>query len=350
MTSEAVVVIGAGPAGMAAAIAATEFGPVVLLDERTGTTDVPAGVDSRPGTSVWGLFPERVVAVFDDARPYEIAASAVIVATGGVDRVWPMPGWHLDGVLTTSVVIESGLRYGVIGDGRHTASASSAIEAAGGTVMAVEDGASARIEGGSAVERLGDIPVDRVVLALGRHPDPSLVLQARAACAFDRDALIAMPLLSDDGATSLPGVFVAGEAAGVVGEDAVRAHGAVVGRAAAAVARGESQSTDLNLPPLPAFPPLPLPDNPATIICREQGVDLGIVRTAIDAGVHDANDLRRRTRAGMGLRGAREAMPVLATLLLAANPAIPDERLIPRQRPPVRPLPFRTVLQAEVAS
>ena len=51
----------------------------------------------------------------------------------------------------------------------------------------------------------------------------------------------------------------------------------------------------------------------------------------------------------MGRRGARETMPVLAALLLAADPSIPDERLIARERPPARPIPFRAAL-AEVAS
>jgi hypothetical protein len=323
---------------------------VVLLDERAGRADGAAldaaGVDFRPETAVWGLFPGPVVAAFDAGRAFEIAAGAVVIATGGVDRVWPVAGWHLPGVLTTGEVTEGGLRYGVIGIGQDADAARAAIEATGATVAIVtHDLAGARIAGDAAVEFLNGVPVDRVVLALGRHPDPALALQGRAASAFDREALAAMPLLAVDGATSLPGVFVTGEAAGMAGVEAARIHAERAGWAAAAVAGGGRQATELRMARLVASSPLPLPADPATVICREQGVDLGVIQAAIAAGAFDVNDLRRRTRAGMGARGAREAMPVLAALLLAADPAIPDARLIPRERPPARPLPFRVVVE-----
>jgi hypothetical protein len=353
-TQRPVVVIGAGPAGVAAALVAAAAWPTILLDERSERAERAAlddaGVDYRPETAVWALFEGPVVAMYDAERAVSIDAAAVVIASGGVERVWPVAGWHLPGVVTPSEIEDGDLRYGVIGSGDDVDEATAAIEAAGGTAASVTgDLAAARIEGDGTVERLNDVPVDRVVLALGRRPDPALVLQAGAASAVLREAGITMPLLAPDGATSLPGVFVAGEAAGISGEDAARDHGERAGRAAAAVAAGAAQSTDLRAPAVD-LAPLPLPTDPATIVCREQGIDLATVQAAIAAGAHDVNDLRRRTRAGMGLSGGRETMPVLAALLLATDPDIPEERLIARERPPARSLPFRLVIGEERAS
>ncbi|HYH11437.1 MAG TPA: hypothetical protein VD789_03700, partial [Thermomicrobiales bacterium] len=184
-----------------------------------------------------------------------------------------------------------------------------------------------------------------VVIALGRCPDPALALQARAASAFDRNLLIDMPLLAADGATSLQGVFVAGEAAGRASLTEARDHGSVAGVAAARVATGGAQSSELR--PVSSTATMrgwPIPADPGTVICREQCVTLGTVRAAMEAGAHDVNDLRRRTRAGMGRRGGGDVLPVLAALLMDADPSIPDERLTGRHRPPARPLPFSVVL------
>lgn len=286
----AVVVVGAGPSGVAAALAAAESGPAVLLDERPDRADpdalAAAGVEYLPNTAVWALFDGPVVAAFDNERALEIAGGAVVIATGGVERVWPSLGWERD-------------------DARPSAS-------------------------------------------LGRLPDAGLALQARVASAFDRRALIERPLLAADGATSLRGVFVAGEAAGVTGDSAARDHGATAGRAAARVAAGGEQSTELAAPADLDLPPLPLPTDPATVIDRYQGVDLATLRAAIADGAFDVNDLRRRTRAGMG--PGREILPVLAALMLDHDPAIPDTRLVARVRVPLRPLPFQTVLATERAS
>jgi hypothetical protein len=346
-TQRPVVVIGAGPAGLAAAAAASA-GPVMLLDERRLRVAVPGGIDYRPGTSAWALFPGPVVAVFDDAGAFEIVAGAVIIATGATDRAWPVPGWELDGVLTPAeaLVAPPVGSIGVLGP--EAGEVAAVLANHGGEIAAtVPDLAGVRIEGEGRVQRLGGVPVDAVVLALGRLPDPALALQARAASAFDRRALIERPLLAPDGATSVSGVFLTGEAAGFAGDAAV-AHGAAAGRAAARFAGGGAQSTDLAMPALLDLAPLPLPAAPATMVDRHQGVDLAALRAAIADGAWDVNDLRRRTRAGMG--EGREVLPVLAALLLESDPAISDLRLAARVRPPVRPLPFRAVLAGERAS
>ena len=126
------LVIGAGPAGMAAAqIAARQGVDVVLVDEQAqpggqiyrnvdtspladvgllgndyvfGRPLVQAfrhgGVDYHPDTSVWLLDKTRQVGVLQQGVSDKISAQHVIVATGARERPMPLPGWQLPGVMT----------------------------------------------------------------------------------------------------------------------------------------------------------------------------------------------------------------------------------------------------------
>ncbi len=156
------LVIGAGPAGLAAAIEAAERGlSVVLVDENpvsitTMGDEVPlhfgqamsaqarnrnammeafiaseplieaafeAGVDLRLGTACWGLFtngpslgwlPGTVAGLNDDERCWMLAAQQVIVATGRRDMGLAFPGWEKPGVLGATAALALAGRYGAL--------------------------------------------------------------------------------------------------------------------------------------------------------------------------------------------------------------------------------------------
>jgi NADPH-dependent 2,4-dienoyl-CoA reductase/sulfur reductase-like enzyme len=125
-----VLVIGGGPGGLAAAIAASEAGAsVTLIDERSkaggqyfkqlGVSAAPGpdrqhreglalvetarrvGVDLRTGVLVWGAFHSEGFAAVAGERALRFQPKAAIVATGAYERPWPIPGWTLPGVMTT---------------------------------------------------------------------------------------------------------------------------------------------------------------------------------------------------------------------------------------------------------
>ncbi|MBE7219275.1 MAG: (2Fe-2S)-binding protein [Caulobacteraceae bacterium] len=125
-----VLVIGAGPGGLSAAIAARQAGAsVVLLDERSqpggqyfkqvsvsGVAPPDAqhragaalvaearrlGVEIRSDILVWGAFAPREFVASGAGLTTRFEPQVAIVATGAYERGWPVPGWTLPGVMTT---------------------------------------------------------------------------------------------------------------------------------------------------------------------------------------------------------------------------------------------------------
>nr|WP_093610874.1 (2Fe-2S)-binding protein [Streptomyces indicus] len=120
-----VVVVGGGPAGMAAARAAAKAGVDVVLidagaklggqyhrqDSRAGTErfGLPPGVEHLAESVVWALEPvpggHRVhlrtgPADAPGRTGRSIDTPALVLATGAYDQVLPFPGWELPGVYT----------------------------------------------------------------------------------------------------------------------------------------------------------------------------------------------------------------------------------------------------------
>src|SRR5919202_1938665 len=154
-----VVVVGAGPAGLAAAATAAELGVATLvLDENAGPGgQIYRAVSSTPvrtratlgedywrgaelvrafensassyarGAVVWSLGPafdengragglEVGVSLRGAARL--IQAREVIIATGALERPFPIPGWTLPGVMTAGAAQIALKSSGLVPDGR----------------------------------------------------------------------------------------------------------------------------------------------------------------------------------------------------------------------------------------
>jgi thioredoxin reductase len=179
------VIIGGGPAGMAAAIEARRAGvkSVCILDEgvslggqvyrrfgpgftvtnrhdaghefRDGQTlideTLASGADIRTSTIVWGVWDKRIAYVRNDVHAGSIEADAIIIATGARDRPVAIPGWTLPGVITagaakTMVAIQRvlpGRRILMAGSGPLALAFSAQLQALGANIVEVAEAAPA---------------------------------------------------------------------------------------------------------------------------------------------------------------------------------------------------------------
>ncbi len=129
-----ILVVGAGPAGLSAAIAAAQAGAkVIALDERgeaggqylkplakshaNAAPDAQfrkgaalieearaAGVSIRQGATVWGGFAPDEIAALVDGTATTFRPKRLILAPGAHERPVPVPGWTLPGVMTTGAM------------------------------------------------------------------------------------------------------------------------------------------------------------------------------------------------------------------------------------------------------
>ena len=131
-----IAIIGAGPAGVSAAVAAAQAGAkVTLIDEYPrpggqyykqppvsfGTLRLPPSladtrsvqhgrelladllhpnIDPRYNTLVWNITPDRVLDLCGPQGGSRVQAKKVIIASGAYERVVPFAGWTLPGVTT----------------------------------------------------------------------------------------------------------------------------------------------------------------------------------------------------------------------------------------------------------
>jgi NADPH-dependent 2,4-dienoyl-CoA reductase/sulfur reductase-like enzyme len=132
MSTHDLIVIGAGPAGMATASKAADLGlTVAVLDEQpraggqiyrdvdrvaalrgdilgadyTQGATLTAGlhhqaIEHVPGATVWAIEDGFRVSYTRAGRGAQIAADRILLATGALERPMPLPGWTLPGVMT----------------------------------------------------------------------------------------------------------------------------------------------------------------------------------------------------------------------------------------------------------
>ena len=322
-----VAIVGAGPAGLAAAVAARASGAsVVVVDEYAaaggqiwrrrfdGSGPLPAEARARiaafegsgatllAGRTVWGVPEPGVLFLADSGSgsgsgggdsgsgdgPGRVVARAIVLATGAYDRPVAFPGWTLPGVMTAGGAqalakgqgVLPGRRVLLAGAGPFLLPVAAQLAAGGAELVAVVEATRRRewlaagrrmaaypdrlaeylryrmkvpkvVWGHVIVRAQGDQRVRRATIAradsewapAGRERSfevdavctaygftPSVELARALGCELGADGVAH----GEDMATSVPGVFVAGEAAGVGGAELALVEGELAGWAAAA--------------------------------------------------------------------------------------------------------------------
>ena len=278
MRNDEIVVIGGGPAGVGAAATARNRGAsVTLLDEQSAiggymrwTLSVqhglPPEVDGRRGfelaemiwnvlydsgvnvqlrSTAWGLFEDNVLGIVNPESSYQLKADKIIIASGSTDVGVPFPGWELARVMTARAALIAinvhrvlpGTRVALVGNGPEAPEVRESLEMGGAEVVAhISDLATFQAGGDGAVEWVtqGDerTNVDAIVTVFGSQPDPALALQALAQTGYSELSGVHVPLRSATLETTLPGVYVIGDAAGLCSTAEARAEGLVAAEAA----------------------------------------------------------------------------------------------------------------------
>jgi glycine/D-amino acid oxidase-like deaminating enzyme len=178
--SSDLLVVGAGPAGLAAAIAAAEAGAsVIVLEERDAPGGqfhkplAPSHADAAPddqfreghalrqraqaagvavltGATVWGAFGAGEVATVVGGRAIIFRPRRLVLAPGAHERPVPVPGWTLPGVMTTGALqtlaraqrVSPGQRVLIAGNGPLNLQLACELLAGGVRVAAVVEAAS----------------------------------------------------------------------------------------------------------------------------------------------------------------------------------------------------------------
>jgi thioredoxin reductase len=456
------LVIGAGPAGLAAAIEAARLGlRVVLVDENPVPAalmglDVPlfygqrmnpavqetarmverlvaatpsiaaafdAGVDVRLGVAAWGVFsngpalhavPGNIAGLTDGERSWLFGFDALILATGARDLVLGFPGVDLPGVMGARALHSLLMRYDafdgtrlvILGSGDIAVeTALSALDrglqvaalievlpepqASGSRIAALAargvpvhtDAVILSAEGNAtgvtaAMVRRSDalaperIECDTICLAIGAVPAIELAGVAGCRLAFHGDRGGFVPLTAAHGATSLPGIYCAGDCAGIVQPTDAEAHGSAASRAAAAWLAGSATSCDTpeyeagadttayRLAWMRALLETGSTHAPACICEEVSRAELLGIRpprylgctsnkiaardsaTLLADGPLNPDQIKRLTRAGMGPCQGRRCREQIALMLSIASGTPPSDIPLASYRAPVRPLPL----------
>jgi D-hydroxyproline dehydrogenase subunit alpha len=389
-----VLVIGAGPAGLAAASCAAEAGRRVTV------------VDSapRPGGQIWRHRDRSTLSRlartwldrFDRSGARfcpstEVVGAeffqgrTVVLATGARERYLPFPGWTLPGVIGiggAQALLKNGTSFAghrvvLAGSGPLMLTVAASLSHAGAHVILAAEQASARRMAQFALglwrspQRVLDAlsyrartpyrwgtwvtraeQADRgliVTLSSGQRLNcdilctgyglvPSTELARLAGCAMHNDAVV----VDAEQRSSMAGILCAGEPTGVAGVDAAIVEGIIAGRAAAGLAvdrslsaaRARHHAFAARMDQAFALrAELRTLADATTIVCRCEDVALGALDPA-----WAPRQAKLYTRVGMGPCQGRVCGPALHYLF-----GWPQDT----PRPPVFPTPVRALCHAE---
>ncbi|MBR8458526.1 FAD/NAD(P)-dependent oxidoreductase [Burkholderia dolosa] len=384
-------------------------------------------VDYRPNTLAWACGAGRVDTL-QDGREVTVPYSHLIVASGATDRMLPLPGWTRAGVYTlggAQVALKAqgcaiGRRVVFAGTGPLLYLVAYQYAKAGVQVLAVLDTSPLRrqaaatpallrmpatfakglyyigwlrargvaIETGVVLERvLGDrhvtglawraagsdaharmLDCDALGIGFGLRSETQLADLAGCRFRFDPVNRAWLPERDAAGRTSVRGVYVAGDGAGIAGADAAEASGrraalALLDDAGVALpppaGKPDARSLERTLARVGAFragleaafaPPAELAAQCAddTIVCRCEEIDAGTLRRCIRGGqAAEINRLKALTRVGMGRCQGRMCGDAAALVLAAETGRSPADVGRLRAQPPVKPFPIAAALAGD---
>lgn len=452
-TAYEVIVIGAGPAGLAAAATSAQAGlKTLLVDENSSPggqiyraitrsplknssilgKDYDTGrqlfhtfdssdADCLAGCTVWSLDRERIVGLSYGGEARLVKAERVIIATGAMERPFPIPGWTLPGVMTIgagqTMLKASGLvpagRVALAGQGPLLWLYAAQLLRAGGQITAIFDttplanyiaaaphllsflfspyfkkglGLIREVKRAvkivSGVTRLeaqgedrlhtlawqtgskaGSIDLDLLMLHQGVVPHVNLAMAAGVKHEWDEVQLCFRPVLDENGNSSIKGIMVAGDGAGIGGAESAAESGRLAAIDAVATLRPHALAQipprenvrkrlaltmrgraflDNLYQPSKAFR---IPQDDTTIVCRCEEITAGDIRSSIAIGATGPNQLKAYRRTGMGPCQGRLCGLTVTELLADERGKTPEEIGYYRLRSPVKPISL-----AELAS
>lgn len=377
-------------------------------------------IDYLPETLVWNLHDKAADAVTGH-RTRRVAFSHLILATGATDRVLPFPGWTLPGVFTlggSQIALKSqgcaiGEKVVFLGSGPLLYLVAWQYMKAGANVAAVLDTApfsaklhllrglfaqpsvvlrgfryvselmargvavrfgvqpvcidgTARVEGIIWRERGKEhrLACDAVGYGFSLRSETQLADLAGCRFIFDPRDRAWRPERDSAGRTSVPGVYIAGDGAGIAGADAAelageRASLTLLDDAGLSVDHARISVLERKLASIEKFRDVlesafPFPTTWANsiaddvILCRCEEIAVGHVRaTALDQGVFELNRLKALTRVGMGRCQGRMCGSAAAEVLAAACDESPDAVGRLRAQPPIKPIPLEVAAEGE---
>ena len=450
------VVVGAGPAGMAAAVEAAGRASILVVDDnpaaggqvwraagggplangrvlgpdygRSGGEATRAfaaaspDIDYLPGAQVWHLDDrlELGLTLPGGGRGATVRAERVLLATGALERPVPVPGWTLPGVMSVGAAQTALKAQAMVPEGRYALAGSGPLlwlyaaqaAAAGAPPALVLDttpranlrAAAPHLPGflrspyaakgvplllrarraapvlggvnGLGIVREGEnglllfwmrggredaAPFDQVLLHHGVTPNLNLARAAGCALDWHEDNACFVPRTDGWGRTTVSGVFLAGDGAGIGGAEAAALGGRIAALAAlaelgvideaerdgrAAPLRAERarwlrgrQFLDILYRPAPRFRAAA----PDAIACRCEEVTGAQVVEAARLGATGPNQLKAWLRCGMGPCQGRMCGLTVTETIAAARGVSPADVGYLRLRTPVRPVTLAQV-------
>lgn len=374
-----------------------------------------------PLCTVWALGPDEAEGGFElglslDGKARMIGAKQVILATGAQERPFPIPGWTLPGVMTAGAAQIALKSAGIVPAGRTVIAGcgpllyllAGQLAAAGTEIVAVLDTTPRRnwpralaalpdflrspyltkglklmattrrklrfVSGVTGLAAEGDRQLSGVKITRGGSSQtvacdtlllhqgviPSVNLASAAGCKLDFDEAqhAFVPRLEEWFASSVDGIAIAGDGAGIGGAESAALRGEIAAfDAARRLGKLNRAGRDRQAAPIQAelerrlrgrrfldllYKPAPqflAPPADETIVCRCEEVTAGQVRDAASRlGVTGPNQMKAFLRCGMGPCQGRLCGPTVVELIAQTRGATPAETGYYRLRPPVKPV------------